>query len=85
MRKIVPVLIGAIIGLIVGYPLSYFMQPSALRMKCSLGDYIGHIGDILQSNEFAGTAIGTWIGSVVVFALLGLLVSFMASSKNDKL
>ena len=27
MRKIVPVLIGAIIGLIVGYPLSYFMQP----------------------------------------------------------
>ena len=85
MSKIIPVIIGAIIGAIVGYPLSYFMQPSALRMKCSLGDYIGHISDILQSNQFAGTAIGTWIGSIVVFALLGLLVSFLASSKNGKL
>ncbi len=64
--------VGAIIGFIVGYPLSYLFQPGALRAKMSLGDYVSHIGDILDTKDLAGTAIGVWIATVVVCGLLGM-------------
>ena len=65
-----------------GYPLSYFFQPGVLRQKLSLGDYISHIGDILNSRELAGTAWGVWVGSIIVFALLGLVLGNLANSSR---
>lgn len=65
------VAVGAFIGLVLGYPLSYFCQPSVLRAKCSLGDYISHISDVFRARDLVATAIGVWIGSVIICALLG--------------
>jgi ABC-type multidrug transport system ATPase subunit/ABC-type multidrug transport system permease subunit len=85
MNKPSSVGIGALIGLLLGYPLSYFFQPGALRQKMSLGDYIQHIGDVFNSKDLVATAIGVWIGAVIIFALLGLmLTSAMASRRDDR-
>ncbi len=67
--------VGALIGLLAGYPLSYLFQAGAVRAKLSLGDYIQHIGDVLKAEHLAATAWGVWIGSVIVFALVGLMIS----------
>jgi hypothetical protein len=67
--------VGAFIGLIVGYPLSYFCQLGALREMLSLGDYITRISNVFGDKRLVGTAIGVWVGSVVVFAVIGWMWS----------
>lgn len=66
-------LTGAFIGLIIGYPLSYFCQSEILRRKLPLGKYVSEIGKVMDS-PYASTAIGVWIGAVVVCALIGTLM-----------
>jgi hypothetical protein len=83
MNRSPSLFLGGFIGLIVGYPLSYWFQPGALRTKLSLGGYVEHMSDVLQSRDFAGTAIGTWIGCVLVFALGGLLLSVATNGRKD--
>lgn len=65
---------GLVIGLLLGYPLSYFVQPGALRAKVSIGEYIQHIGEVLQDKDLASTAIGTWVVCAVVLTALGYAV-----------
>ncbi len=72
-----------VIGLIVGYPTSYFFQPGALRAKLSLTQYVQHISDVFNSKDLVGTAIGVWIGCVIIFSLLGLMLSLAANSRRD--
>lgn len=62
---------GAVVGLLLGYPLSYFCQPSAVRTVFSLGDYVIGVRDVLTTRALVVTAILAWIGAVVVFAILG--------------
>jgi hypothetical protein len=83
MKKPSAIGIGALIGFITGYPLSYFFQAGVVRQKLSLGDYIQKIGDVFRSSDLAGTAIGVWIGSVIVFALVGLMFSLAMSKGRE--
>lgn len=76
--------VGALIGLIVGYPLSYFFQSGALRAKVSLGTYIEHISDVLSGADTRGTAVIVWIGCVVVLALTGWGLSGMVKSPSKQ-
>jgi len=83
MNKPSSVGVGALIGLLVGYPLSYFFQSGALRAKLSLGGYIEHISDVFNSRDLVGTAIGVWIGSVLVFALIGVMLNAAMSGRRS--
>jgi len=75
--------VGTLIGLIVGYPLSYFFQPGLLRAMVSLADYIQHIDMVFSDKHLVGTAVGVWIGSVIVFALIGRMLSVAINKKRD--
>ena len=68
--------IGFLAGTLLGYPISYFFQPGALRAKLSMADYIQSIGDVLNSRNdgIAMTAIVTWVICPIVFAVLGVFV-----------
>lgn len=74
--------IGALVGAVFGYPISYYFQPGALRAKLPMGGYIEHISDILSSKELQSTAIGTWIVAVVVFAIIGFALGNAADQKK---
>jgi hypothetical protein len=72
---------GFFLGLLGGYPMSYFFQPGALRAKMSMGSYIESAGDVLQHNDLAPTAIGTWIASVIVFTIIGYVLGALTEKK----
>lgn len=72
---------GLLLGAVLGYPISYFFQPGALRAKMSLGDYVQHIGDIMQSNDLRVTAIGTWIGCTILFCIIGAVLGALLPRK----
>ena len=46
-----PIVAGLLVGALLGYPLSYYFQPGALRSKVSLGQYIEHVGDVVGNSE----------------------------------
>ncbi len=62
---------GAVVGALMGYPLSYFFQAGALRAKLSLGEYIQHINDVLNDGDLGPTAIITVVGCAVGVAIVG--------------
>src|ERR1039458_7156638 len=74
MKKGQLIAIGALIGAVVGYPLSYFFQMGALRFILSLGGYVENISSVLCDKDLASTAIGVWITSVVLLVLLALIL-----------
>lgn len=51
------VIIGFVTGLILGYPVSYYFQPSALRAKLSLGAYIEHSSEIMRDKDLASSVV----------------------------
>ena len=65
-----------IVGLPVGYAISYWFQPELLRAKCSLGQYFSHVVDIVTNKDTAPTAI---IVTLVVGFLFELLGKWMTS------
>ena len=66
----------AILGLPIGYAISYFFQPGFLRALCSLGQYFASIKDVVTTKETAPTAI---IVTVVVAAIMEMLGKWLAS------
>lgn len=66
--------IGLVAGVVLGYPLSYYFQPGALRAKLSLGGYIQHVSDVigdkhLQSGVVLGFVIAIGVCAAVGFAI----------------
>ena len=49
--------IGLALGLLLSYPISYFFQPEALRMKLTMSGYISHIGDVLRTSELRSAVL----------------------------
>lgn len=72
---------GFSLGVILGYPLSYFLQPGALRAKMSIGSYIQHADDILGNKDLGPTAIGTWIACIVLFTVIGAVLGGRSSPR----
>ncbi|MDT4967408.1 MAG: hypothetical protein QOJ64_2145 [Acidobacteriota bacterium] len=74
--------VGALIGGICGYPLSYFFQPGALRAKVSLGQYIEHFSDIMGAKDLQSTVVVSLIIAVVVGAVIGFVLGRSADQKT---
>jgi hypothetical protein len=56
---------GLLVGALLGYPLSYYFQPSALRSKVSLGQYIEHVGEVVGNSELVSAV---YIGFAVAMS-----------------
>ncbi len=73
---------GAIIGAIIAYPLSYFLQPAALRAKVSLGEYIEKFSDVVGSKDLRSTVIVSFVIAIVVASAIGFVVGRSADQKK---
>jgi hypothetical protein len=71
---------GAILGLIIAYPVSYFFQPSVLRAKLSLGEYITQIGDVLGESNLVSAVIISFVVCPILLAIIGGAID---KSKNS--
>jgi hypothetical protein len=72
-------IIFAIIGAILGIPLSYYFQPEMLRSKMSLLDYITKMNEIFEQKDLVGNVIFGVIAFTVIGAIIGY---FMDLSEN---
>lgn len=71
-------IIGAIIGLLSGFPLSYYFQPEMIRQKLPFDEYLKHF-DELMKDKMLSTNI---IMSCVAFAIVGGIIAFFISKNN---
>jgi ABC-type antimicrobial peptide transport system permease subunit len=73
-------IIFAILGAILGVPLSYFFQPEIVKSKVGgIGGYIQHLDQIVQNESFLTNVIV----SVVIFAIVGGIFGYFMD-KNAK-
>ena len=77
-------LLFAILGGILGIPLSYYFQPEIVRAKTgSIGGYLENFGDILENSDLVGNVLL----SVVIFAIIGGVIGYLidiAQAKTTK-
>lgn len=78
LKKIVFAIIGAILGL----PLSYYFQSDMLKMMVGgISGYIENFGDVLDESEL----ISNVIISIVVFAVIGFFIgNYLDKNSNHK-
>ena len=78
MKKI----IGAIIGAILGLPLSFYFQTEMIQRKAGgIGGYINKFGDVINSKELFSNVIV----SVIVFTIIGFFLGyFMDKNESQK-
>ena len=58
--KKIELLLG-LIGVPIGYAISYWFQPEFLRMKCPLGQYFVHVKDIIGNKDFLTRFTRQWL------------------------
>jgi hypothetical protein len=69
MKKVTFAIIGAILGL----PLSYYFQPELVRVKIGgIGNYFKYFNYILKDSDYLGNVIL----SVLIFAIIGGLIGY---------
>lgn len=66
--------IGLIAGVILGYPLSYFFQPGALRSKISLGGYIQHFFDVIGDKNLLSSVVLGFVVAIGVCMAAGFVI-----------
>jgi hypothetical protein len=71
---------GSILGGLLGFSISYYFQPEAVRMKIPLGRYIVNIGNVLTDADLAGTAIIC----MAPCAIVGFVIGFAIDSNIAK-
>ena len=76
-------IIGLLVGLIVSYPISYYFQPDAVRVKLTMANYISHITDVVGDSNLRSAVIMSLIGCTIVGGVIGHLIDKNAS-KSDK-
>lgn len=71
----------AIIGAILGIPLSYYFQSEMVRAKVGgIGGYLQNFGDIVSD----GNLLGNVILSVVIFAIVGGIIGYLIDKSEAK-
>lgn len=77
-------IVALIVGIALGYPLSYLFQSELLRAKCPFfPDYFKSIGDVLGAVNSEMPSIGwTAIGTMAACGIILCLLSVVLSRKN---
>ena len=71
----------AIIGAILGIPLSYYFQPELVRSKVgSLGGYLNHFGEIVDNSDLNGNILL----SVLFFGFMGGLIGYFIDKNENR-
>ncbi|HCS19065.1 MAG TPA: hypothetical protein DIW47_00625 [Bacteroidetes bacterium] len=72
----------AIIGALLGIPLSYYFQSDLVQVKVggSIGGYMKHIGDIAEH----GNIMGNILLSMAIFAVVGLVIGYFMDAGGKK-
>lgn len=73
-------IIFAIIGAILGIPLSYYFQPEMVRSKMSLLDYITKMNEIFEQKDLVGNVIF----GVIVFTVIGAIIGYFMDLSENK-
>jgi hypothetical protein len=71
------IVVSALVGAAIGYPVSYYLQPSMVHLKLTLGDYIANIGTVLGNGELGARALMT----MAVFAAVGGVIGKVTTKK----
>lgn len=66
--------VGLILGLLVSYPLSYYFQPDAVRLKLTMANYISHFSDVVGDSNLRSAVILCLIGCPIVGGVIGHLI-----------
>lgn len=73
----------ALIGLVLGVPMSYYFQPGLVRAKLSLTQYIGKLPELLGAE--GGQFISPIVMSCLLFAIAGGVIGyFMDQAARSK-
>lgn len=82
MRKI----IFAILGAILGVPISFYFQPEMVQIKVGggVGGYIEHFDDIIKDSNLLGTVILCMVILAIVGALIGYLIDDNEAKKSKQ-
>jgi len=71
----------AIMGALLGIPLSYYFQSEIVQSKVGgIGGYFKHFGDIIKD----GNLLGNVILSVLIFAIIGGLIGYFIDKNEVK-
>ena len=69
----------AIIGAVLGIPLSYYFQSSMVQAKVGgIGGYLKHFGDIVNDANLLGNVVL----SVVIFAIVGGVIGYFVDKSE---
>ena len=72
---------GAVIGAILGIPLSYYFQPEIVKSKLGgVGGYLKNFDKIVDNSDLLGNVIL----SIVVFAFVGGVIGYFMDKNETK-
>jgi hypothetical protein len=72
---------GMIVGVILGYPLSYYFQSGAVRAKISLGQYIQQCFEIIGNKDLLPAV---FLGFVVAIGVCAAAGFFIGQAQDQK-
>lgn len=65
---------AAVVGGVLGYPVSYLFQGSAYRTTVTMNEYLGGIRTVLRQEDTAVTAMVVWGIVVIIMAVIGYFI-----------
>ena len=75
-------LIGFLLGLLLGYPVSYYFQPEKLRLMFGLGEYIREFPKVIQESELVTGVVLGFVVAVPVCAFFGFIADKVSQNRN---
>ena len=71
----------AIIGAILGIPLSFYFQTELVQTKVGgMSGYLQHFSQVLDSTELAGN----FFVSIIIFAIVGAVIGYLVDNSRAK-
>lgn len=66
--------VGLVVGILVSYPISYYFQPDAVRLKLTMANYISHVSDVVGDSNLRSAVIMSLIGCAIIGGFIGHLL-----------